>query len=187
MSTHRFGIRTANLFSFVIHVLRLPSILPSFRNPIRGSIISLARFTLLFQPELNHSSSSTSFFSRCMLSIIVSNPIVTMISNTNPNHPRTIAAVPTPDLTLPFPRSCAISAAATEAVCCHSTETSTKIELMKIRARATWETGREGKGLTSFSAPISGSSCQPGNVARRMKVMKARTIATMLEFISIRG
>ena len=55
------------------------------------------------------------------------------------------------------------------------------MEAMKIRARATCETGREGKGLTSRSEPRSSvSSCQPGNVARRIKVMKARTMATML-------
>jgi hypothetical protein len=77
-------------------------------------------------------------------------------------------------------------AAATEAVCCHRTLTRTKMEEMKMRARATWETGREGKGLTSTSEPVwrSRSSCQPGKVARRMKVMKARIMATML-FIQI--
>lgn len=116
-----------------------------------------------------------------MLKIITNNPIVTIINNANPNHPNIIAVVPTPDLTLPFPRSCAIVLAATEAVCCHSTDTSTKTDAMKIRARATWETGREGKGLTSRSEPRSSvSSCQPGKVARRRKVMKARTMATML-------
>lgn len=54
---------------------------------------------------------------------------------------------------------------------------------MKMRARATWETGREGKGLMSMSEPVraSCSSCQPGKVARRRKTMKARTMATMLE------
>ena len=52
---------------------------------------------------------------------------------------------------------------------------------MKMRAREIWETGREGKGLTSRSSPrSSSSSCQPGKVASRMKVMKARTIATIL-------
>jgi len=82
-----------------------------------------------------------------MLMIMTSNPMVTMMSSTKPNQPRTMAEVPTPDLTLPFPRSCAIVDAATEAVCCHSTETSTKIDEVKMRARATCETGREGKGL----------------------------------------
>jgi hypothetical protein len=71
--------------------------------------------------------------------------------------------------------------AATEAVCCHSTETRTKIEAMKMMARETCETGREGKGLTSTSEPSSFSSvCQPGNVARRMKQMNAKIIAMML-------
>ena len=72
--------------------------------------------------------------------------------------------------------------AATEAVCCHSTETSTKTEEMNIRARATWETGRDGNGLTSRSEPRSSvSSCQPGKVARRTKHMKARIMATILQ------
>ena len=62
--------------------------------------------------------------------------MVTMISNAKLNHPSTIAAVPTPLNTLPLPRSCAIIEAATEAVCCHRTETSTKIEAMKMRANA---------------------------------------------------
>ena len=118
-----------------------------------------------------------------MLKIMTSNPTVTMISKLNPNQPNTIAVVPTPLLTDPFPKSCAICAAATDAVCCHSTLTRTKIEAMKIRARATWETGREGKGLMSISEPVwaSCSSCQPGKVARSRKVMKARTMATMLQ------
>ncbi len=108
--------------------------------------------------------------------------MVTTINSANPNQPSTIALVPTPLRTLPLPKSCATCAAATEAVCCHSTLTSTKMEAMKMRASATWETGREGKGLMSMSEPVraSRSSCQPGKVARRRKVMKARIMATML-------
>lgn len=54
---------------------------------------------------------------------------------------------------------------------------------MKIRARATCETGLEGKGLMSMSEPVraSRSSCQPGKVARRRKVTKARMMATILQ------
>lgn len=85
-------------------------------------------------------------------------PIVTIMSSENPNQPKIIAAVPTPDRTLPFPKSCAIVEAATEAVCCQRTETSTNMEAMKTSARAIWQTGREGKGLTSMSVPVS-SSC----------------------------
>ena len=81
--------------------------------------------------------SSVNLSSKCMLNIITSNPIVTTISSAKPNQPSTIAEVPTPLLTLPLPKSCAICAAATEAVCCHSTLTSTKIEAMKISASAT--------------------------------------------------
>ncbi len=110
-------------------------------------------------------------------------PIVTIINNANPNHPNTIALVPTPLLTLPFPKSCATCAAATDAVCCQRTLTSTKMEEMKMRARAACETGREGKGLMSTSEPVraSRSSCQPGKVASMRKTTKARTMATMLE------
>ena len=113
---------------------------------------------------------------------MTNNPMVTRMSKANANHPSTMAAVPTPLLTLPFPKSCAICAAATDAVCCHSTDTRTKIEAMKIRASATCETGREGKGLMSISEPVraSCSSCQPGKVARRRNVMKAKIMATIL-------
>ena len=81
-----------------------------------------------------------------------------MIRSEKPNQPKIIAAVPTPDLTDPLPKSCAIVDAATEAVCCHRTETSTKIEAIKTSASAIWQTGRDGKGLTSMSVPVS-SSC----------------------------
>jgi hypothetical protein len=112
---------------------------------------------------------------------MTNSPIVTMINNANPNHPSTIAVVPTPLKTLPFPRSCAIIEAATEAVCCHSTETRTNIEAMKMIANAIWETGRDGKGLTSRSLPdASSSSCHPGKVARSSRQIKANTMATML-------
>lgn len=73
--------------------------------------------------------------------------------------------------------------AATEAVCCQRTETRTKIDAMKMIASAIWETGREGKGLTSRSEPCaSSSSCQPGKVARRRRQMKAKIMAMMLLF-----
>lgn len=105
-----------------------------------------------------------------------------MINSAKPNHPRIMAAVPTPLFTLPLPKSWAIVLAPTDAVCCHKTETSTKTEATKMSARATWETGREGNGLTSRSEPSSSrSSCQPGNVARRRKQTNARTMATILK------
>lgn len=63
-----------------------------------------------------------------------------------------------------------------------------KTEAMKMVARAAWETGREGKGLTSVSEPEEEVSvCQPGKVARRRKVRKARIIATMLRWGQFRG
>lgn len=104
-----------------------------------------------------------------------------MMSSVNENHPRTMALVPTPDLTAPLPKSSAMVLAATEAVCCHRTDTSTKMDAMKMMARATCETGRLGKGLTSRSEPKEpSSSCQPGKVARRRKQMKAKMMAMML-------
>jgi hypothetical protein len=112
---------------------------------------------------------------------MTNSPIVTTMSNEKPNQPKTIAVVPIPLRTLPFAKSSAIIDAATEAVCCHKTETSTNIEAMKMMASEICETGRDGKGLTSLSEPSSSSSvCQPGKVARRSQQMKAKTIATIL-------
>lgn len=67
---------------------------------------------------------------------ITSRPIVTIISNANPNQPSTIAVTPTPVDTDPFSKFSAIVAAATLAVCCHNTDTRTKIAATKITARA---------------------------------------------------
>ena len=141
----------------------------------------------LTSPRCSHISpwpthhSSVKRSNKLILKIMTNSPIVTIIISANPNQPNIIAAVPTPLFTLPFPRSCAMVLAATDAVCCHSTETSTNIEATKINARAICETGREGKGLTSRSEPCSSiSSCQPGKVARRRKQTKARTMATIL-------
>lgn len=116
-----------------------------------------------------------------MLRIMTSNPMVTMISRVKLNQPMTMALVPTPLRTAPLPKSWAIMEAATDAVCCQSTETRTKIDEMKMMARATWLTGREGKGLTSRSEPSeSSSSCQPGKVARRRRQTNAKMMAMML-------
>lgn len=119
-----------------------------------------------------------------ILRIITSNPIVTMMSSVKLNQPMTMAEVPTPDNTLPFPKSWAMMLAATDAVCCHSTDTSTKMEAMKMMASAIWLTGRLGKGLTSRSEPsLSSSSCQPGNVARSSRQMKAKMMAMILAWL----
>ncbi len=112
---------------------------------------------------------------------MINKPIVTIMNNENPNQPSIMAEVPTPLLTLPFPKSCATVDAATDAVCCHRTDTSTKMDETKISARAIWLTGRDGKGFTSMSEPESSrSSCHPGKVARMTKQMNYRTIATIL-------
>jgi hypothetical protein len=130
---------------------------------------------------LGQDHSSVSLSRRWILKIMTSRPIVTMSSNAKLNQPRTMADVPTPDFMLPLPMSWATCAAATDAVCCHSTDTRTKTEAMKTSARADCETGREGKGFTSTSEPLrSRSSCQPGKEARRRKQRKAKMIAMIL-------
>lgn len=116
-----------------------------------------------------------------ILSIMTSRPMVTMMSSVNENQPMTMALVPTPLLTDPLPKSWAITDAATEAVCCHSTDTSTKMDAMKMMASAICETGRDGNGLTSRSEPSeSSSSCHPGKVARSRKHRNAKMMAMML-------
>ena len=121
---------------------------------------------------------SASCVSTLILSIMTNKPIVTMMSNAKLNQPITMALVPTPDLTLPLPKSCAMMEAATDAVCCHSTDTRTKIEAIKMMARAICDTGRLGKGLISRSEPsLSSSSCQPGKVASSRKQTKAKMMA----------
>lgn len=105
-----------------------------------------------------------------------------MMSSVNENQPITMALVPTPLLTDPLPKSWAMTDAATDAVCCHRTETRTKIEAIKMMARATCETAREGKGLTSRSDPSeSSSSCQPGKVASKRRHRKAKMMAMILK------
>jgi len=112
--------------------------------------------------------------------------MVTTINNAKLNQPSTIAVVPTPLKTLPLPKSWAMIEAATDAVCCQRTETSTNIDAMKMMASAIWETGREGNGLTSRSLPAaSSSSCHPGNVARSRRQMKANMMAIMLDLVRV--
>lgn len=169
------------------------------RMGLSATACDVTLLVLCFSPRGSSSNSkssrpTTSYSSvrrsnRWMLRIMTSNPIVTMMNSANANQPNTIALVPTPLRTLPFPKSWAICAAATDAVCCHKTETRTKIDAMKMRARATCETGRDGNGLMSMSDPVraSRSSCHPGKVARRRKVTKARIMATMLRKLLARG
>lgn len=121
---------------------------------------------------------------RRRLNTMNSKPIVTITKNANPNHPNTIAELPTPLLTLPLPKSCAMELAATLAVCCHRTDTRMKTDATKIRARATCETGREGIGFTSASSSPVSSTCQPGKDRRSTKQKKARTRATILIYIN---
>lgn len=94
-------------------------------------------FSSLLQPPFNRlDQSSVNLSSRLILNIMTNNPIVTIMRSANPNHPNIMAVVPTPDFTLPLPRSCAIVLAATDAVCCQSTDTSTNTDAMNINAKA---------------------------------------------------
>jgi hypothetical protein len=144
-------------------------------------IYSVTQSSIVRDDSGDFEDSYTIELSTLILRIIMSRPIVTTISNANENQPKTMALVPTPLLTAPFPKSWAITEAATDAVCCHSTETSTKMAEMNIKARAICETGRDGKGLTSRSEPSeSVSSCQPGKVARSRRQTKAKMMAMIL-------
>lgn len=91
---------------------------------------------------------------------ITNSPMTTIINKAKLNHPSTIALTPTPASILPFPRFAAIVAAATLAVCCHSTLTSTKIALTKMMASAIWLMNRPGR--RGRRAPPSLSSAKLG-------------------------
>lgn len=135
---------------------------------------------------LGSHTSSVILSKSCMVNIMTSNPSVTTTSNANPNQPNIMAVVPTPLLTLPLPKSRTTVDAATAAVCCHMTLTSTKTDAMKTVARANCDTGREGTRRTSTSEPSElVLVCQPGKVARMTKVKKARTMATILGKLAI--
>lgn len=116
-----------------------------------------------------------------MLRIMTSRPMVTMMSRVKLNQPSTMALDPIPDMTLPLPKSCAMMDAATDAVCCHNTDTSTNTVATKMMDSAICDTGRLGNGLISRSEPsLSSSSCHPGNVASSRKQTKAKMMAMML-------
>jgi len=107
--------------------IAMPSLYPVCAHVVVIHIIQLFSFLPLFpcQPPLpitgpDHAARS---FSNLTVKIITTSPIVTITNSANPNQPKIIAVDPTPLITLPFPKSRAICAAATDAVCCHSTET----------------------------------------------------------------
>lgn len=146
------------------------------------------RHPFLASPGVHPQASLTTSSNSRMLKIMTSSPTVTITKRPNPNHPRIMAVVPTPLRTLPFPKSWATCDAATDAVCCHSTLTSTNIDAMKMSASADCETALDGNGLSSTMSDEpdrSTSSCQPGKVARRMKVTNANIMATILLYMLV--
>lgn len=71
--------------------------------------------------------------------------------------------------------------AATLAMCCQKLARMAMSADINEQAKATWETGLEGKGLTSLSLPSdSSSSCQPGKVARSTNVIRAKEMLIKL-------
>ena len=73
-----------------------------------------------------------------------------------------------------------VDAAALER-CCQKLLSSDRTEATKRTARLTWDTARDGKGLTSLSDPSeSSSSCQWGKVASRRMVKNAKATLTNL-------
>lgn len=142
-----------------------------------------------FIPDVFHATASASLFfasNHEMLIIIISMPIVVINNRANPNQPSTIADAPTPLLTLPFPKSCVMVLAATEAVCCHSTVTSIKTVATKQSARQTWLRARDGTRL-NCSIPCVSSACQPGKVSKRRRAKNASIRATILQITPVSG
>jgi hypothetical protein len=104
--------------SYILH-LSLPSHLTHPCSPTIQPIHPIQPHLIRF--ILSHYAARSS--NSLILNIITTSPIVTITKSANPNHPNIIAVAPTPLFTLPFPKSRAICAAATEAVCCQRTET----------------------------------------------------------------
>lgn len=62
-----------------------------------------------------------------------------------------------------------------DTMCCQNIDENAMIDETNMSKSATCETGREGKGLTSLSLPVSSiSSCQPGKVASKRNVTAAQ-------------
>lgn len=107
-----------------------------------------------------------------------SSPRATIMVRQKLIQPIAIAPAPTSVLTLPTFALSAIAAAPTAPTCCQRLATSNSTLPTNVHARAIWDTGIEGKGLTSLSDPVIWflSSCQPGKVARRRMQIKTRTM-----------
>lgn len=117
-----------------------------------------------------------------MDSIITSRPRAAIISRAKDTHPHTIAPAPTPPFAAPYVKTSAIVDAATPAMCCQKVASNAMSADSPTHARAIWDTGREGKGLTSLALPSEfSSSCQPGKVFRRQHVMKLNGMEMKLE------
>ncbi len=166
------------IYQFCLVVMSSCSLMPNISSHFLLFMSSISFVQSMLYPSAMSSNN-------LMLNIITSSPMLTMISSAKLNQPSTMAVVPTPLSTLPFAKSCAMIEAATEAVCCHRTDTRTKIEATKIRASATCETALDGKDFVSRTDPSSSTvSCHEGNESRRRKQKKAKITATILVNVS---
>ena len=104
--------------------------------------------------------------------------MVTIIKRAKPNHPSTMAETPTPVDIDPLPKFPAIVDAATLAVCCHKTETSTNIDATNMMARHIWLMKVLGSLLRG--GPSAASCSYTGKDARRTRTRAERMIDMIL-------
>lgn len=111
----------------------------------------------------------------------MANPMTGIITNVTAIHPKAIAALPVWVIVRPYVRCRVTVDAVLAPTCCQNADTQPKAHPSPRAANATIDTGRDGKGFTSRTeSSSSSSSCHPGNVARRRKVMNVNMIAMIL-------
>jgi hypothetical protein len=118
-----------------------------------------------------------------MDSIMISKANADTIMKKNDSQPQTMAPTPTPPRTSPYVNVAANDDAAAPAMCCQKAESKDVIAEAARQPSATWDTGRAGKGFTSYvlASDVPGSSCQPGKVARRTMATRPKTTDTKLQ------
>lgn len=105
----------------------------------------------------------------CIDTIMTTVPMETTVERRNAIQTKTMAAVPTEAVTLPYVEVAISEATEAAAVCCHEAATSVNADATQVAAAIAWLTGLEGNGFTSRVEPASSvSSCQPGKVMKPM-------------------
>jgi hypothetical protein len=115
--------------------------------------------------------------------IIIKTPNVEIARRNVAAHASAILAVPTWLFTAPPMRVVVDVATATAAMCCHKTDMPENIVEMPKQAIARCDTGRLGKGLTSYSS----SECQPGKADKSKIAAAARITDVSLFMFSVSG